>query len=695
MKRWKKVLALTMVSTLLFTQSAYAEKIPYVGTQQEVKEQYEETAKKAGSLAKTLCETYGVQSVQYALIDQGKIVLANHAGAYSRTENRLLKNGNMYGIGSISKMYVTASIMKLYDEGKIDLDAPVTKYIKEFKMADSRYKKITVRMLLNHSSGLMGSTFKNSFTFDTYNKNVKTELLDELKTQRLKAEPGAFSVYCNDGFTLAEILVERVSKQDFSEYLQQNFFDELGMNNTKTPAQSFPTSKLAKTYVGNDTTALPKEVLSIIGAGGIYSSAADVCRMATVFMEQNSMLSKQAKEEMESMQYKNGLWPEVEDGLFAYGLGWDNVSVYPFHKYGIKALSKAGDTSFYHGSLITLPEENMAVAVLSSGGASSYDQVMGQEILLTALKEKGIIKQIEPSETLKAPVKATIPEQEMENAGYYAGLLMYQVEMEKEGTLTLSYVANKEMPSIQLIYTTDGDFATQDGSVRIKFVKEKNGKTYMLQSQCATLPALGQVKDAQYVAEKIEENPVSDQVWNTWKERDGKKYYLVDEPYNALSYFGSAVAQIEITEELRGYIATNMIQDEVLAQGMIQIPGMAGRDMSDLRFYKKGNAEYMEYDERNYIREDFLKQLPTKNNSLITIDKTGETKWYLADSVAGKTVTVQIPKNASVVLYDKDNNVLDYSIVTKNNTMELKKGDKIAFVGQPGSKFKLTYAKTK
>ena len=54
MKRWKKVLALTMVSTLLFTQSAYAEKIPYVGTQQEVKEQYEETAKKAGSLAKTL-----------------------------------------------------------------------------------------------------------------------------------------------------------------------------------------------------------------------------------------------------------------------------------------------------------------------------------------------------------------------------------------------------------------------------------------------------------------------------------------------------------------------------------------------------------------------------------------------------------------------------------------------------------------
>ena len=53
--------------------------------------------------------------------------------------------------------------MKLVDEGKVDLDAPVARYIPDFKMKDKRYKHITPRMLLNHSSGLQGSTFNNSF----------------------------------------------------------------------------------------------------------------------------------------------------------------------------------------------------------------------------------------------------------------------------------------------------------------------------------------------------------------------------------------------------------------------------------------------------------------------------------------------------------------------------------------------------
>jgi len=61
----------------------------------------------------------------------------------------------MYGIGSVSKMFTTAAVMKLAEQGKVDLDSPVTKYLPDFKMADGRYKKITVRMLLNHSSGML------------------------------------------------------------------------------------------------------------------------------------------------------------------------------------------------------------------------------------------------------------------------------------------------------------------------------------------------------------------------------------------------------------------------------------------------------------------------------------------------------------------------------------------------------------
>ncbi len=91
-------------------------------------------------------------------------------------------------------------------------------------MKDKRYKHITPRMLLNHSSGLQGSTFNNSFLFkdnDTYAHDI---LLQQLSNQNLKADPGAFSVYCNDGFTLAEILVERINGMNFTEFLHQKVY---------------------------------------------------------------------------------------------------------------------------------------------------------------------------------------------------------------------------------------------------------------------------------------------------------------------------------------------------------------------------------------------------------------------------------------------------------------------------------------
>lgn len=128
---------------------------------------------------------------------------------------------DLYGIGSSSKIYTTVAVMQLAEDGKLSLDAPVTRYLKDFKMADSRYKDITVRMLLNHSSGLMGSTLDSALLFDDSDPSSTDLLLERLASQRLKADPGAYSVYCNDGFTLAELVVEAVSGMDFMDYVDR------------------------------------------------------------------------------------------------------------------------------------------------------------------------------------------------------------------------------------------------------------------------------------------------------------------------------------------------------------------------------------------------------------------------------------------------------------------------------------------
>ena len=176
----------------------------------------------------------GITSIQYAMMDSGEIVESGVGGVYSKQENRLLTTENLFGIGSTSKMFTTAAMMRLADQGKVDLDRPVIDYIPEFTMADARYKDITVRMLLNHSSGLMGSTYGNGFLFDDADTQAHDTLLDDLATQTLKADPGAFSVYCNDGFTLAEIVIERVSGMSFTDFIHQEITDPLGMAQTQT-----------------------------------------------------------------------------------------------------------------------------------------------------------------------------------------------------------------------------------------------------------------------------------------------------------------------------------------------------------------------------------------------------------------------------------------------------------------------------
>ena len=114
-------------------------------------------AQSAQTAAEAALQYGSADSVSYALWKDGEIVLTGSAGAYSRTEDRALTDDVLYGVGSISKTYTAVLMMTLVEAGKVDLDQPVTTYLPEFTMADPRYEDITVRMLLNHSSGLMGS----------------------------------------------------------------------------------------------------------------------------------------------------------------------------------------------------------------------------------------------------------------------------------------------------------------------------------------------------------------------------------------------------------------------------------------------------------------------------------------------------------------------------------------------------------
>ncbi|MEJ1715075.1 serine hydrolase domain-containing protein, partial [Escherichia coli] len=92
-------------------------------------------------------------------------------------------------------------------------------------------------------------------------------LLVRLQSESLKSNPGEYSVYCNDGFQLLEILVERVSGLSYTKFLETHISTPMKLSGTKTPLGNFDRQRLAKTYFPTMDQALPVENANVIGAG--------------------------------------------------------------------------------------------------------------------------------------------------------------------------------------------------------------------------------------------------------------------------------------------------------------------------------------------------------------------------------------------------------------------------------------------
>jgi hypothetical protein len=106
----------------------------------------------------------GASAVAIALVDDKRIIWSQRFGLADRDTGQMPTDSTMFGTGSVSKMFATIAVMKLVDRGVVDLDTPLVAYLPAFRMAAAGYENITVRMLLNHSSGFPGSDYRNAIT---------------------------------------------------------------------------------------------------------------------------------------------------------------------------------------------------------------------------------------------------------------------------------------------------------------------------------------------------------------------------------------------------------------------------------------------------------------------------------------------------------------------------------------------------
>jgi CubicO group peptidase (beta-lactamase class C family) len=628
---------------------------------------YADTIRDGRAAARDLLAQTGAPSLSLALVSNGRAVWRQSFGYADMDKKTAPSAVTMYGIGSVSKTVATVALMQLVDDGLVSLDEPVATYLPAFRMASPGYRNVTVRMLLDHSSGFPGSAYGSAMSTE-YWPGYLDQVIGTLGAARLKHTPGALSVYCNDGFTLLEAIVAEVTGKPFAGYVQEEVFNPLGMTHSAYPLQAFADGSYAKAY-DDDGSVHPQEVVNTLASGGLYSSPTDMARFATMLMNRGAyggrqILSAAAVREMGSDQTVGEIRPALFKGA-RYGLGWDSVTQPGLLKAGFTAWMKGGDSADYHAGFVVVPGQKLAavvegVAPIDSGKA----ETLCERILLHALVDRGALRRMpRPIAQVAPPLRPATPPQLRAIHGYWAGNgMVFKAESGADPqSITVSTMGqdaawHKMVGGLRM--RTDGRFHRRGASASV-WIASAAGRRYLVNRMVG---GNGHYYDNLPLAQKL---IPADKLSEAWRSRVGDLWLAVNEfPASIIWDSGGPLLQVADVPGLQGYVLAitpgygmqivDPGESEDAALMFLQIPGFGSRDMNDLVVEERGAEDWMWYGTTLYRPLADVPALEDGDN-LISTDGDGNAEWR-GIAVASR-VTIDVGSRWR--LYDAQMNVLD------------------------------------
>lgn len=307
------------------------------------------------------------------LVQRGHVVFARGYGVEVAGSDRPMTAQSSVGIGSLTKSFTALAVMQLVEQGRVDLDDPVVKYVPSFRTADeTRSQQVTVGMLLSNTSGLPSLDMGWIMDLDPSHRAME-RLVESLSRYKMRREPGTSFEYANEGWALLGVLIENVTGQRYADYMQQRVFDPLNMTRTTTDIAQFE----ALDALHGHTFALDKAMSAqpnYQGAGMpagsmLHASAEDLGRYLAALLA-GGIHDGQRVVSQESIRT---LWTprisapsiSVEDGGTGepthYALGW---MVDEFD--GRTVVHHAGQTMTMTAEVFLEPETGTAVGILTN-----------------------------------------------------------------------------------------------------------------------------------------------------------------------------------------------------------------------------------------------------------------------------------------------------------------------------------------
>jgi CubicO group peptidase (beta-lactamase class C family) len=323
----------------------------------------------------TLMESKHIVGATLAIVQDGKTLVKKGYGYSDYEKQRPVDpDRTLFRIGSITKLFVWTSIMRLAHDGKLDLNADVNIYLKDFKIPEKYGQPITLTHLLTHTPGfedpVIGLFAQDSSALHTLGEILKRELPERVRPPFTQAS------YSNHGTGIAAYIVEQVTGMSFNEYVEKTFLVPLGMEYTTLrqplPARLQPHMSSGYKY----TTRFEEknfEYVPLYPVGAASASAADMVTWMLAYLQHGTfneyiMIDSAALALMSSEVKRHH--PQVNP--MHYGL-------MDLSYNGVNIIGHGGDTFWFHSLMAMLPDHNI-------GFFLSFNTDKGGGVYLDAFK---------------------------------------------------------------------------------------------------------------------------------------------------------------------------------------------------------------------------------------------------------------------------------------------------------------------
>lgn len=300
-------------------------------------------------------------AVSIALVDDQKVVWAKGFG-FADPENKKRASANtIYRVGSVSKLFTDIAIMQLVEKGEIELDAPVTTYLPEFAPRNSFEKKITLRQLMSHRSGLVREPPVGHY-FDPTAPTLQATVASLNETE-LVYEPEARTKYSNAGIATVGYVLEKLKNQPFAEYVREAVLRPLGMQVSAFAPSGQINVELAKaemwSYDGRSFAA-PTFELWMSPAGSMYAPVLELAQFMKVLFN-DGIGPNGIVLQPETLQQ---MWtPQFADTGERYGFG---IGFSLSELEGQLCIGHGGAIYGFATQLSALPDSKLGVIVVTS-----------------------------------------------------------------------------------------------------------------------------------------------------------------------------------------------------------------------------------------------------------------------------------------------------------------------------------------